>query len=120
MVTFSKYYKESLSKTPYQPLELYSGTGQQGVFAIHFPNYLYVTYTRRRDEVYNKDLYRPLEMPNYETSIITLFEPFALFDMNGIIISNPPLLEGAWAKSRLSDLLPVDYVPDHGTSLVVH
>jgi hypothetical protein len=70
-------------------------------------------YTKKRDEVYNKDLYRPLDMPNYETSILTLFEPnFALFDMNGIIVSQPPLLEGAWAKSRLSNLLPVDYVPD--------
>ncbi|MDB5088037.1 MAG: hypothetical protein JWR09_2031, partial [Mucilaginibacter sp.] len=53
-----------------------------------------------------------LEMTNYETSIITLFSTYALFDMNGIIISQAPLLEGAWAKSRLSDLLPVDYVPD--------
>jgi hypothetical protein len=62
--------------------------------------------------VYNKDLYRPLDMTNYETTILTLFDDYALFDMNGIIVSRPPLLEGAWAKSRLSDLLPVDYVPD--------
>ena len=110
--TLSKYYKESLGKIPVLPYEVYSTTDQQGIFALHFPNYLYVVYTKRRDEVYNKDLYRPLEMTNYETSIITLFNPYALFDMNGIVVSQAPLLEGAWAKSRLSDLLPVDYVPD--------
>jgi hypothetical protein len=111
--TLSKYYKESLNKVPVLPYEVLSGTEQTGIYAVHFPNYLYVVYTKKRDDIYNKDLYRPLEMTNYETSILTLFEPnFALFDMNGIIVSQPPLLEGAWAKSRLSDLLPVDYVPD--------
>lgn len=110
--TLSKYYRETLNKVPVLSYEIYSTTDQQGVFALHFPNYLYVVYTKRRDEVYNKDLYRPLEMTNYETTILTLFDNYALFDMNGIIISRPPLLEGAWAKSRLSDLLPVDYVPD--------
>jgi hypothetical protein len=32
--------------------------------------------------------------------------------MNGIVVANGPLYEGTWSKSRLSDLLPVDYVPD--------
>lgn len=110
--TLSKYYKETLNKLPVLPYEVYSTTDQQGIYALRFPNYLYVVYTKRRDEVYNKDLYRPLDMTNYETTILTLFDDYALFDMNGIIVSRPPLLEGAWAKSRLSDLLPVDYVPD--------
>lgn len=110
--TLSKYYKETLNKLPILPYEVYSTTDQQGIYALRFPNYLYVVYTKRRDEVYNKDLYRPLDMTNYETTILTLFDDYALFDMNGIIVSRPPLLEGAWAKSRLSDLLPVDYVPD--------
>lgn len=112
LATLSKYYKESLGKVPVLPYEVFTATQQQGLFALHFPNYLYVVYTKRRDEVYNKDLYRPLEMPNYETSILTLFNPYALFDMNGVVVDQPPLIEGAWAKSRLSDLLPVDYVPD--------
>jgi len=110
--TLSKYYRETLNKVPVLSYEIYSTTDQQGIYALHFPNYLYVVYTKRRDEVYNKDLYRPLDMTNYETTILTLFDNYALFDMNGIIVSRPPLLEGAWAKSRLSDLLPVDYVPD--------
>lgn len=113
MATLSKYYRETLNKVPLLPYEVFTTTEQQGIFSVHFPNYLYVVYTKRRDEVYNKDLYRPLEMPNYEVSILTLFDPgYSFFDMNGIIVGQPPLMEGAWAKSRLSDLLPVDYVPD--------
>ncbi|WP_302868542.1 carboxypeptidase-like regulatory domain-containing protein [Mucilaginibacter sp. L3T2-6] len=113
LATLSKYYKESLSKIPVMPYEVYQTTDKSGIFAFKPLNYLYVVYTKKRDEVYNKDLYRPLDMPNYEVSVVTMFDPgYSLFDMNGIIISQPPLLEGAWAKSRLSDLLPVDYVPD--------
>ena len=113
LATLSKYYKETLSKVPVLPYEVFNTTDQQGIFALRFPNYLYVIYTKKRDEVYNKDLYRPLEMPNYEATVLTLFDPgYSLFDMNGIVVGQPPLLEGAWAKSRLSDLLPVDYVPD--------
>jgi len=111
--TLSKYYKESLNKVPVMPYEVFTTTEKQGVYAFRPLNYLYVVYTKRRDEVYNKDLYRPLDMTNYETSILTMFDPgYTLFDMNGIVIGQPPLLEGAWSKSRLSDLLPVDYVPD--------
>ncbi|HVW97392.1 MAG TPA: carboxypeptidase-like regulatory domain-containing protein [Mucilaginibacter sp.] len=112
LASLSKYYRETLDKTPLMPYQVWSNTDKAGLFALHSENYLYVVYTEKRDEEYNKDLYRPLDMPNYETSIITLFQPYALFDMNGVIVGEPPLVEGAWAKSRLSDLLPVDYVPD--------
>jgi hypothetical protein len=33
--------------------------------------------------------------------------------MNGIVVGNAPLYEGSWANNRLSDMLPVDYVPDN-------
>jgi hypothetical protein len=112
LANLSRYAKEKLNRQPLQQSDVLVRTQQQGIYAIHFPDYLYVVYTKRRDEVYNKDLYRPLDMPNYETTIITLFSPYALFDMNGIIVDNAPLYEGAWAKARLSDLLPVDYAPD--------
>jgi hypothetical protein len=112
LANLSKWYKENLNKIPYIEYEVFSRTEQQGIYALHFLNYLYITYNKRRDEVYDKDMYRPLDMPNYETTVITLMNPYVLFDSNGIVINNPPLYEGAWAKSRLSDLLPVDYVPD--------
>ncbi|MES2108789.1 MAG: carboxypeptidase-like regulatory domain-containing protein [Bacteroidota bacterium] len=109
----SKYAGEKLSKIEVMPYEVYATTDKPGVYVFHPLNYLYVMYKRKRDEVYNKDLYRSLELPNYEASVITMYdEGYSLFDMNGIVIFQAPLIEGAWAKSRLSDLLPVDYVPD--------
>jgi hypothetical protein len=110
----SKYYNESLNKPAYMPFEILSSSGQPGIYNVHFPNYLYVVYNKKREEQDYKDIYRPLEMPNYQTSVVTIQRPSTSFDidMNGIVIDNAPLYEGSWSKSRLSDMLPVDYVPD--------
>ncbi len=112
LANMSKYGNESLMKPPLSTFEILTTTGQQGIFAMHFLNYLYVVYTKKTDDTYNKDLYRPLDQPNYAVSVVTLNAPFTLFDMNGVVVENAPLYEGAWALSRLSDMLPVDYVPD--------
>lgn len=112
LANLSKYYHESLTQPPLFPWEIMTTTEQTGIYSLHFSNYLYVVYTKATDDVYNKDIYRPLDMPNYAVSVITLMAPYALFDMNGIIIQNAPLYEGTWARNRLSDMLPVDYVPD--------
>jgi CarboxypepD_reg-like domain len=112
LANMSKYYHESLIQPPLQQFEVMTMTGQQGLYAIHFTSYLYVAYTKKTDDVFNKDLYRPLDQPNYSVSVVTLSAPYAVFDMNGIVVENAPLYEGAWARDRLSDMLPVDYVPD--------
>jgi hypothetical protein len=110
----SKYYQESLAKPAYMPFEILSSSGQPGIYTVHFPNYLYVIYTKKREEQDYKDIYRELNMPNYQTSVVTIQRPSVDYhiDMNGIVIDNAPLYEGSWSKSRLSDMLPVDYVPD--------
>ncbi|NNU34636.1 hypothetical protein HK413_12155 [Mucilaginibacter sp. S1162] len=79
-------------------------------------------YTRKRDENNYKDIYRPLDMPNYEISVVTLFNnpPYALFDKNGIVINGDPLYEGTLSKARLSELLPVDYVPTQSFEALQH
>lgn len=109
----SKYAKQRLSTVPYTAIEVLRRGPQQGLYAITFPQYLYVMYLKRKEDTTPKDVYRPLDMPNYETSVITLLNnpPYSLFDMNGIVVGESPLYEGAWSKSRLSELLPVDYVP---------
>jgi hypothetical protein len=112
VANMSKYYHESLMKPPLSEFEVLQTTGQPGLFAMRFPNYLYVVYTKKTDDMLDKDLYRPLDLPNYAVSVITLQGPYAIFDMNGIVVGNAPLYEGAWARARLSDMLPVDYVPD--------
>lgn len=108
----SKYYRDNLIKPALFTFEILNRDEQQGLFDIHFQNYLYVVYTKKTDDVYNKDLYRPMDMPNYAVSVVTLMAPYAIFDMNGIIVANAPIYEGTWSRDRLSDMLPVDYVPD--------
>jgi hypothetical protein len=121
LANMSKYSHEYLDRLPLSMYEVMTNTGQPGIFAVHFTNYLYIVYTKKRDEVFNKDLYRPLDMPNYETSVITLLSsPYVVFDMNGIVVGDAPLYEGSWAKAKLSDLLPVDYVPDESNSSLAH
>ncbi len=111
IANLSKYTQEHLTQTPWNQFELLRKTQQPGIFAIAFPNYLYVMYTKKRDETNFKDIFRPLDMPNYEISVVTLPGTYALFDKNGIVIDGDPLYEGTWSKARLSELLPVDYVP---------
>jgi hypothetical protein len=108
-----KYINQKLASVPWLQLEVLRTTEQQGLYAITFPDYLYVIYKKREETQEFKDIYRPLDMPNYEVSVLTLFNnpPHALFDSNGIVVGESPLFEGAWSKPRLSELLPVDYVP---------
>ncbi len=79
---------------------------------MHYTNYLYVVYTKKTDDTPDKDFYRDLNQSNYAVSIITMTAPYVEFDMNGIVVDNAPIYEGAWSRNRLSDMLPVDYVPD--------
>jgi len=107
-----KYYREDLSKDTLHNYDILYKTEKQGVFAINYTGYyLYVVYTKKREETDFKDIYHSLDMPNYETSVVTLTKPY-LFDTNGVVFgSDAPLYEGTWSKSKLSDLLPVDYTP---------
>jgi hypothetical protein len=108
----TKWNRENLVRLPYQSFEILRKTPEQGIYAVVFPHFLYVVYTKKAETTEFKDVYRPLDMGNFETSIITLYNKYILFDMNGIVVSNPsPLYEGTWSKAKLADLLPVDYEP---------
>jgi hypothetical protein len=108
-----KYTGENVVKPPLQQFEIFTPGDQKGLYMLHFNKFLYVVFTKKHEEVPDaKDFYRPLDMPDYEASILTLEGDYPLFDNNGIIVANSALYEGTWANKRLSDLLPVDYVPD--------
>jgi hypothetical protein len=115
-LNMSKYYHESLSKQPLQPFQVYEPTGKEGVYALRysFTGVLYIVYTKKREETDFKDIYRTLDMPNYQTSVLTLFKQYALFDSNGVVFQDPPLIEGSWSKDKLAELLPFDYIPGEG------
>ncbi|QJD97989.1 carboxypeptidase-like regulatory domain-containing protein [Mucilaginibacter robiniae] len=105
-------YDDNLSRTPLLPEQVIRKTEQSGIYALTFPGCLYVVYTKKRETVDFKDIYRPLDWDNYETSVITLYKPYALFDLNGVVVSSQSTLyEGTWSKSKIAELLPVDYSP---------
>lgn len=108
----SHYAMENLNRQPLQPFQVFSRTNTPGLFVLSFTDCLYIMYTKRREETDFKDLYRPLDMPNYETSVLTLYKPYAVFDMNGVIIDGSPLNEGTWSKAKLPELLPFNYSPE--------
>jgi hypothetical protein len=112
MENMSKYFHENLDRDPIPVNQVLYRAQQPGIFVVDFTGYvLYVVYTKKREETDFKDLYRPLDMPNYETSVITLYQPY-YFDTNGVVFGDSaPLYEATWSKSKLSDLLPVDYTP---------
>jgi len=105
-------YKETLYRMPLRPEQVVGKTDQPGIYTLAFPEYLYVTYTKKRELQDFKDVYRPLDMENWETSIITLYKPYAVFDANGAVVSSQSTLyEGTWSKNKVAELLPVDYMP---------
>lgn len=108
-----KYINQGISSVPWFSLELLREGPEPGLHVLTFPDYLYVIYKNREETEAFKDIYRPFGMANYEVSVLTLFNnpPFTIFDNNGIVVGESPLMEGAWSKPRLSELLPVDYVP---------
>ena len=120
MLNMSRFYEQSVSNVKYFASEVLRTTERPGIFAISFPECLYIIYNKKREENYFRDVYRPLTMPNYETTVLSFIDQnkYSFFDMNGIIVANGPLYEGTWTKSRLSTFLPVDYMPtaDQGSN----
>lgn len=111
MENMSKYFHEHLYRAPLPLNTVLFRTTQKDIFAVNFTDCLYVVYTKKHEQTDFKDLYRPLDMENFETTVITTAHPY-FFDTNGVVFGDTaPLYEGTWSKSKLSDLLPVDYTP---------
>ena len=89
---------------------LVKGTDIKGIYALGYKDILYVVYTKKKGD--DSRLTKPLNAPDYPTTLINFKEPHAFFDTNGIII-NPTstIYEGAWGTDRVAKLLPVDYDP---------
>lgn len=55
---------------------------------------------------------RPMDMPEYQISLIHKLEPKAYFYANGGIFDPRSLLfQGYWAYEKVGDMVPMDYVP---------
>lgn len=113
---YNKYqlqkYFDNLYRDPIRVDQVVKETDRKGIYVMGFPECLYVTYTKKHETQDFKDIYRPLDWENFETSVVTLNTPYILFDNNGSVVTSPsPLFEGSWSKNKIAELLPVDFVP---------
>jgi hypothetical protein len=88
-----------------------------GLKTINFTDELYVMYTNERESVgytnvSGQSISRPLDIPNYQISVIHLLQAPVTFYPNGG--RNEPrsmLFEGFWAYEKIADTVPMDYIP---------
>lgn len=105
-------YDDSLVRKPMAAYDVLRRTDQPGIYAVMFKDLLYVVYNRRYETIDFRDIYHPLDLPNFETTVINLYQPYAVFDLNGTVLNGGSMLfDGSWSKNKGAELLPVDYTP---------
>ena len=84
---------------------------------LNFKDDLYLIYTKEREtnaytNTSGHSISRPLDMPNYQISIVHLLEgPVHFYASGGIFQPKSFLYEGFWAFEKIADMVPMDYVP---------
>lgn len=84
---------------------------------MNFKDQLYVMYTKERESVdftnfSGHSVNRPLDIPNYEISIINMLQaPLHFYENGGIYEAKSILYEGYWAYEKIADMVPMDYIP---------
>ncbi|MGN7988610.1 carboxypeptidase-like regulatory domain-containing protein [Pedobacter sp. 22226] len=88
----------------------------QNIKSINFTDKLYVVYTREReDPAYANriglSIARPLDMPDYQISTISLQVVPVYFYKNGSIYNPRSMIySGYWAWEKIADSVPMDYL----------
>jgi hypothetical protein len=82
---------------------------------INFKDELYIIYQREREsdayEFSGHQQARPLDVGNFQISVVTMWEPPAYFYPNGSIANTRSLLySGYWSYEKMADSVPMDYV----------
>lgn len=83
---------------------------------INFKDELYVMYTKEQESnTYSNSghyVMRPLNVPNYEISVVHMLQAPVNFYANGGMHDAKSLLyEGFWAYEKIGDMVPMDYIP---------
>ncbi|QHL88273.1 PEGA domain-containing protein [Nibribacter ruber] len=81
---------------------------------LHFQDFLQVVYTGEKEEpeYLESRPFMPNRKPSFQTSVLSLLEPFTYLEPKGMIL-NPYsfLVEGYWGWEKLAEMLPLDYAP---------
>ena len=102
-----QYFEKLVSTPPLTILDFLRLTDTKGLYALTFDNCLYIKHGNKI--ITNSD--DILGASGAPTTLI-FDKPYAFFDNNGIF-SDPSAIiyEGDWGRSRVAELLPVDYEP---------
>lgn len=89
----------------------------QSIKSINFTNKLYIVYTKEKEDPLfanriGLSISRPLDMPDYQISTISLQVTPVYFYENGAIYNPRSMLyAGYWAWEKIADSVPMDYLP---------
>ncbi len=83
---------------------------------LNYTDALCVQYTKEKESLeYSKTgfwIFRPLDVPENEISVVNLMEgPVRFYENGGIYDSRSLLFEGYWAYEKIADMVPMDYIP---------
>lgn len=83
---------------------------------LNYTDALCIQYTKEKESLaYSKSgfwVFRPLDVPENEISIVNLLQaPVRFYENGGIYDSRSLLFEGYWAYEKVADMVPMDYIP---------
>ena len=108
---------ETLMHHPLNKEDIVKPTNQDGIYALGCDNdALHITYSENHHFSKTPQLYNLDDPANKETTILRFIMPEVFFDNNGGIINpNGIVINGAWGRNRIAELLPLDYEPAKNT-----
>lgn len=89
----------------------------QSIKSFNFTDQLYVVYTKEREDPsyanrIGLSIARPLDMPDYQISTITLQVVPVYFYENGSVYNPRSMIySGYWGWEKIADSVPMDYLP---------
>ena len=92
-------------------------TFDNNIKKVDFTDILYIIYKNEREHsmyanIIAQSISRPLNMPNYQISLINLSVRPIYFYQNGAIYNPRSMVyEGYWAWEKVADSVPMDYMP---------
>jgi hypothetical protein len=92
-------------------------TVDNNIKKVDFTDILYIIYKNEKEHsiyanLMNQSISRPLDMPNYQISLINLSIRPVYFYQNGAIYNPRSMVyEGYWAWEKVADSVPMDYIP---------
>lgn len=89
----------------------------QHIKSINFTDKLYIIYSKEKEDPLfanriGLSINRPLDMPDYQISTITLqVAPVYFYENGGIYNPRAMLFAGYWGWEKIADSVPMDYLP---------